>query len=136
MANLNNMFNSDDSMAFTITLLMTTKYITLNKGGNLSDSVIGSVLSNKFSDLVRDGFLTSMIIALQGFPSKSCMIKIGVYFATLYCCICSIELISLTSMALLLLQKRRLCSIQKRNCIIDQLYVCHQIQKYWNKRQS
>lgn len=89
MANLNNMFNSDNSMAFTITLLMTTKYITLNKAGPLSESTISSVISAKMSDLVRDLGVTAMIAALSGNVTSSSWVKIAVYFGTLYISICS-----------------------------------------------
>ena len=93
MANLNNMFNSEDSMAFTITLLMTTKYITLSKGGGLNNDTIVNVMSAKLSDFVRDISVTFMILLLGGQPSKSTLIKMVTYFFALFCCICKLAFI-------------------------------------------
>lgn len=106
MANLNNMFNSEDSMAFTITLLMTTKYITVNKGGSLHNETVVSVISSKLSDFTRDLILTLMIVLLGGQPSKSTVVKMAAYLLTLFCCICMLDSCRRAVLPLLQHQKR------------------------------
>ena len=90
MANLNNLFNSEESLSFTITILMTTKYIVLNKGGNLSQDVINNVLGSKFSDFWRDFFLALIYSILSGTLTSGFMLKGGIYFMTLFLCICNL----------------------------------------------
>ena len=69
MANLNNMFNSDDSMTFTIILLMIVKYVVMVKGGSMSHEIIQNLMANKFSDFWRDLWLTAVMYVLEGWPS-------------------------------------------------------------------
>jgi hypothetical protein len=89
MANMNNLFNSDDAMVFTVTLLMSTKYIGLSKNGKASPELTTSVCYGKVNDLIRDLLLWYLIKSLSDSITNDFVFKGAVYILSIVISTCS-----------------------------------------------
>ena len=89
MANMNNLFNSEDAMVFTVTLLMSTKYIGLVKNGKVSQELTTSVCYGKVNDIIRDLLLWYLIKTLSDTITNDFLFKGAVYILSIVISTCS-----------------------------------------------
>jgi len=91
MANMNNLFNSDDAMVFTVTLLMSTKYIGLSKNGKVTQEMTALVCYGKVNDIIRDLLLWYLIKSLSDSVTNDFVFKGGVYILSIIISTCSFD---------------------------------------------
>ena len=92
MANLNNLFNSEDSLVFAVAFLMSTKYIYLSKNGKAPIETVNLVLLTKYNDFTKDIiiWLTTLMIAEK--ISQEYMFKAFIYFLSILASTCKMDL--------------------------------------------
>jgi len=89
MATLNILLSSMEALAYSIFIVMITKYILAIKTGKTNEETIHNMMSSKFSDLWRDAILVLTVLSISGANlSVSLFSKVFLYFATIIFCIC------------------------------------------------